>query len=243
MEREPDIDAGHWLSGALRRPSPNCNDRPRPDDIGLVVIHGITVPPGQFGTGLVEALFLNTLDVTVHAALADLEGVRVSAHLFLDRGGAVTQFVPFHRRAWHAGVSSFGGRENCNDFAIGIELEGTDEAPYEDAQYERLTRVLGALFRRYPQLSPSRVVGHAEIAPGRKTDPGQAFDWERLMGAIATSRLSDYATDGPLEGRHSAVPGAASRADRGSPPDAPVGAGKAECLPSKGPSGSGTKPG
>lgn len=187
MEREPDIDAGHWLRGALPRPSPNCNDRPRQDDIGLVVIHGITVPPGQFGTGLVEALFLNTLDLTSHPAFADLEGVRVSAHLFIDRDGAVTQFVPFHRRAWHAGVSSFGGRENCNDFAIGIELEGTDDAPYDDAQYERLTGVLQALFLRYPQLSPSRVVGHAEIAPGRKTDPGPAFDWQRLLATLASS--------------------------------------------------------
>ena len=188
MEGEPDIDDGHWLRGALKRPSPNCNDRPRQGDIGLVVIHGITVPPGQFGTGLVEALFLNTLDLTVHPALADLEGVRVSAHLFIDRDGGVTQFVPFHRRAWHAGVSSFGGRENCNDFAIGIELEGTDDAAYEDGQYERLTGVLRGLFRRYPQLSPSRVVGHAEIAPGRKTDPGAAFDWRRVMASIATSR-------------------------------------------------------
>ena len=181
MEEHPDIDGGHWLSGAVVRPSPNCNDRPRPGDIALVVIHGITVPPGRFGTGLVEALFLNTLDFTLHPALAELEGVRLSAHLFIDRGGAVTQFVPFHRRAWHAGVSSFGGRENCNDFAIGIELEGTDDTPYADAQYARLTEILQALFRRYPQLSPSRVVGHAEIAPGRKTDPGPAFDWQRLM--------------------------------------------------------------
>lgn len=190
MEERPAIDGGQWLTGALVRPSPNCNDRPREDDIGLVVIHGITVPPGRFGTGLVEALFLNTLDLTLHPALADLEGVRVSAHLFIDRGGVATQFVPFHRRAWHAGVSSFGGRENCNDFAIGIELEGTDDSPYEDAQYERLTGVLQALFLRYPELSPSRVVGHAEVASGRKTDPGPAFDWQRLMAAIATSRLS-----------------------------------------------------
>lgn len=190
MERDPDIDAGHWLRGALPRPSPNCNDRPRQDDIGLVVIHGITVPPGQFGTGLVEALFLNALDLTLHPALRELEGVRLSAHLFIDRSGSVTQFVPFHRRAWHAGVSSFGGRENCNDFAIGIELEGTDNTPYADAQYARLTEVLRALFVRYPQLSPARVVGHAEIAPGRKTDPGPAFDWQRLMAAIAVSRPS-----------------------------------------------------
>lgn len=185
MERRPDIDERHWLADAVRRHSPNCNDRPRPDDIALVVIHGITLPPGQFGTGLVERLFLNTLDPTLHPALADLEGVRVSAHLLIDRAGAVTQFVPFHRRAWHAGVSSFAGRENCNDFAVGIELEGTDTASYENAQYERLAKVLRALFLRYPQLSPSRVVGHAEVAPTRKTDPGHAFDWQRLLALVA----------------------------------------------------------
>ena len=190
MEERPDMDGGHWLSGAAVRPSPNCNDRPRQDDISLVVIHGISVPPGQFGTGLVEALFLNALDVTSHPALADLQGVRVSAHLFIDRGGEVTQFVPFHRRAWHAGVSSFGGRQNCNDFAIGIELEGTDDTPYDDVQYHRLTAVVRWLFERYPQLSPARVVGHAEIAPGRKTDPGPAFDWQRLMTALATGAPS-----------------------------------------------------
>ncbi len=188
MERCPDIDDGHWLTDAVAKPSPNCNERPRPDDIALVVIHGITLPPGQFGTGLVERLFLNTLDLTLHPALAGLEGVRVSAHLLIERDGAVTQFVPFHRRAWHAGLSSFAGRENCNDFAIGIELEGTDATPYEDVQYERLTEVLRSLLRRYPQLSPSRVVGHAEIAPGRKTDPGAAFDWQRLMASIAAGK-------------------------------------------------------
>lgn len=185
MERRPDIDERHWLTDALACASPNCNDRPRPDDIALVVIHGITLPPGQFGTGLVERLFLNSLDLTLHPALADLEGVRVSAHLLIDRDGAVTQFVPFDRRAWHAGVSSYGGRENCNDFAIGIELEGTDTVPYEDAQYERLAEVLRALFLRYPQLSPSRLVGHSEVAPGRKTDPGPVFDWQRVLASVS----------------------------------------------------------
>ena len=188
MERRSGIDGGHWLIDAVARPSPNCNDRPRPEDIALVIVHGITLPPGQFGTGLVERLFLNTLDLTLHPALADLEGVRVSSHLLIDREGAVTQFVPFHRRAWHAGVSSFAGRESCNDFAIGIELEGTDTLPYEEAQYERLAKVLRALLLRYPQLSPSRVVGHSEVAPGRKTDPGPVFDWGRVLASVSAPR-------------------------------------------------------
>ena len=161
------------------------DDRPQPDDIALVVIHGISLPPGEFGTGLVSLFFRGLLDARRHPALAELDGVRVSSHLFIGRGGAVAQFVPFHRRAWHAGVSHHCGRTNCNDFSIGIELEGTDELPYANAQYACLGRVLRALFRRYPGLAPGAVVGHADIAPGRKTDPGPSFDWPRLRRAIA----------------------------------------------------------
>ena len=174
----------HWLRGAVRRHSPNADARPDDRDISLVVVHGISLPPGQFGTGLVEALFTNTLDVTKHPALGDLAGVRVSSHLLISRRGRVSQFVPFDRRAWHAGVSSYGGRQGCNAFSIGIELEGTDRAPYTDSQYRRLLDALRALLRRYPLLSPSRIVGHAEVAPGRKTDPGPAFDWPRLMSGL-----------------------------------------------------------
>lgn len=175
------VTADHWLRGAARLPSPNADCRPDPEDISLVVLHGISLPPGRFGTGLVEALFTNSLDVAQHSALADLAGVRVSSHLLISRRGRLTQFVPFHRRAWHAGVSSYGGRAACNAFSIGIELEGTDDAPYTNSQYQRLPEVLCALSQRYPALSLSRIVGHAEIAPGRKTDPGPAFDWQRLL--------------------------------------------------------------
>ena len=174
----------HWLQGVRRRLSPNANARPDPGDISLVVVHGISLPPGKFGTGLVEALFTNTLDTTRHPALADLEGVRVSSHLLISRRGLVTQFVPFDRRAWHAGESSHRGRSNCNDYSIGIELEGTDRTRYTDSQYRRLKEALDVLFSRYPRLSLAGVVGHAEIAPGRKTDPGPAFDWPRLVGSF-----------------------------------------------------------
>lgn len=149
-----------------------------------MVVHGISLPPGRFGMGLVEDLFLGRLDTTRDAALADLCGVRVSAHLFIDRGGRATQFVPFDRRAWHAGESCWRGRTGCNDFAIGIELEGTDERPYARAQYRRLHRVLEALLERYPRLSRSAIVGHAEVAPGRKTDPGPAFDWAGTLRVL-----------------------------------------------------------
>ena len=175
------VTADHWLHGARRLASPNASERPDPEDIALVVVHGISLPPGEFGTGMVEALFTNTLDTTVHPSLAELAGVRVSSHLLISRRGAVTQFVPFDRRAWHAGVSSHRGRERCNDYSIGIELEGTDHRPYANSQYERLAAVLAALLLRYPRLSLVDVVGHAEIAPGRKTDPGPSFDWPRLF--------------------------------------------------------------
>ncbi len=179
-ESNVQIGADHWLDGVVRCASSNCDDRSDPDDIALVVIHNISLPPGQFGGGLVERFFTNCLDCTIDAALHDLEGVRVSSHLFVDRRGRVTQFVPFHRRAWHAGVSSHRGREGCNDYSIGIELEGTDEVSYDEAQYESLTEVLVALMSRYPRLSLEGIVGHREIAPQRKTDPGSAFDWSRL---------------------------------------------------------------
>ena len=138
----------------------------------------------EFGTGCVEALFANTLAIDEHPTFATLEGVRVSAHLLISRRGRVTQFVPFDRRAWHAGTSRYRGRRGCNDFAIGIELEGTDATPYTNTQYTRLTAVVAALVARYPKLSVSTIAGHAEIAPGRKTDPGPSFDWPRLIRSL-----------------------------------------------------------
>ncbi len=187
--RESDVRIGadNWVEGVARCASPNCDDRTDPDDIALVVIHNISLPPGRFGGGLVEQLFTNCLDCTAHAALQGLDGVRVSAHLFLDRQGTVTQFVPFHRRAWHAGVSSHRGREGCNDYSIGIELEGADEVPYEESQYKTLVALAVALMKRYPRLSLEGIVGHQDIAPDRKSDPGAAFDWTRFYRDIIRS--------------------------------------------------------
>lgn len=174
------IDEEHWLDSARRVLSPNADARGVGERVELVVIHCISLPPGEFGTGLPEALFANRLDVAAHPALADLAGVRVSAHLLIDRQGAIVQCVPFDRRAWHAGVSSWRGRVSCNRFSIGIELEGTESTPYSEAQYAALQSVLAALMQRYPALGPDTIVGHAEIAPERKRDPGSAFDWERV---------------------------------------------------------------
>jgi len=178
------IGADHWLEGAARLPSPNCDDRSDADDVVLLVVHNISLPPGRFGGEHVKQFFTNCLDCSLDKTLADLEGVRVSAHLFIDRRGAVSQFVPFDRRAWHAGQSSYRGRAGCNDFSIGVELEGADTIAYESAQYTTLADVAVCLMKRYPRLSFSGIVGHAEIAPGRKTDPGESFDWARLYGDI-----------------------------------------------------------
>jgi AmpD protein len=188
------VDDDHWLSGAQRRASLNADAREPPGACPeLVVIHGISLPPGRFGTGLVEALFQNrtndvlatATDAAAAALRAELAGLRVSAHLFIDRRGTVTQFVTFDRRAWHAGVSAWRGRPGCNAYSIGIELEGTDTRPYTSAQYRRLTAVLRALLARYAALSPDAIVGHQEIAAGRKSDPGPVFDWRRTLLALA----------------------------------------------------------
>jgi AmpD protein len=171
-------DTGRLL-GARQVPSPNLDDRPPDTPIDLIVVHGISLPPGQFGKSHVEALFTNRLDPEVHPYFRQLRDLRVSAHLYISRDGAVTQFVPFMDRAWHAGVSSFEGRPHCNDRSIGIELEGTDTLPYTDDQYRALTEVIHALRAAYPAIG-ERIVGHVDIAPERKTDPGPAFDWHRL---------------------------------------------------------------
>ncbi len=167
-----------WLSGAHRCPSPNCNPRPPDAPVSLLVIHNISLPPGEFGTGCVEAFFCNRLDTQAHPYFAGLVGVEVSAHLLIDRQGRPTQFVPLEQRAWHAGVSSFQGVPNCNDYSVGIELEGTDDTPYTEAQYRCLARLARRLMTEYPALTPQRIVGHSDIAPQRKTDPGPSFDWD-----------------------------------------------------------------
>lgn len=173
----------HRIRGARFLPSPNCNERPE-GEISLLVIHNISLPPGQFGGGQIEALFTNRLDWDAHPFFNEIRGLEVSAHLLIDRAGTLTQFVPFDRRAWHAGRSCFQGREACNDFSIGIELEGTDELPYTESQYECLIQVTRALLKTYPKLTPERIQGHCHIAPGRKTDPGPAFDWPRFLSAL-----------------------------------------------------------
>ena len=178
------VTADGWLAGTRRAPSPNEDARPAEGDISLIVLHGISLPPGEFGGGAVEALFTNQLDCRADPRLRGLAGVRVSAHVLIDRAGALTQFVAFHRRAWHAGASSHGGRAHCNDYAIGIELEGTDDTPYAEAQYDALGALLPALLAAYPRIDGQAIVGHSEVAPGRKTDPGPLFDWPRALAAV-----------------------------------------------------------
>lgn len=169
-------DREGWLAGIRREPSPNCDERP-PVPVELLVIHNISLPPGEFGTGDVFRLFTNRLDVAAHPFYREIEGLRVSAHFVIERDGRITQCVPVHSRAWHAGASSWRGRERCNDFSVGIELEGTDTEPFADPQYASLTTLARALVAALPI---REVVGHSDIAPGRKTDPGPCFDWSRL---------------------------------------------------------------
>ncbi len=173
-----------WLLGAQRVPSPNKNNRPVDTIIRLLVIHNISLPPEQFGGGYIEQFFTNQLDASVHPYFEQIADVEVSAHLLITREGKVVQFVAFDERAWHAGQSVFNGVENCNDFSIGIELEGTDTLPYTDAQYHCLSEVTQTLMTTYPEITKASIVGHNAIAPGRKTDPGEAFDWPRLLNSL-----------------------------------------------------------
>ncbi|MGI9305254.1 MAG: 1,6-anhydro-N-acetylmuramyl-L-alanine amidase AmpD [Gammaproteobacteria bacterium] len=175
------------LEQARQVPSPNCDERPEGCQPELIVIHNISLPPGEFGGAWIDDLFTNCLDPRAHPYFAGVCGLRVSAHALIRRDGEIVQYVPFHHRAWHAGASVYEGRQHCNDFAIGIELEGDDETPYDDRQYEMLTPVLVALLNAYPGLSAGRIAGHADIAPGRKTDPGSAFDWERMQHLLKKS--------------------------------------------------------
>lgn len=177
-----------WLAGARVCLSPNRDARPDPDDISLLVIHNISLPPGRFGGAHIDQLFTNTLDAAAHPYFADIATLHVSAHFLIARDGALTQYVPLHERAWHAGVSSFAGRQRCNDFSIGIELEGTDVRPFTARQYRRLIAVTRTLLRTFPQLSAARIAGHSDIAPGRKTDPGPHFDWQRYRAALTAEQ-------------------------------------------------------
>ena len=172
-----------WCAGVSHCPSTHCNERPQ-GEISLLVLHNISLPPGQFGTGKVQEFFTSGLSASEHAYFAGIADMRVSAHFFIERDGQISQFVSCLQRAWHAGVSSFAGRDNCNDFSIGVELEGTDDLPYSEAQYDALVPLVQQLLAAYPALSVERICGHCDIAPGRKTDPGPAFDWPRLRTAL-----------------------------------------------------------
>jgi len=178
------INTEGWLNAAMCVPSPNCSERPAGQTVDLLVIHGISLPAGEFGGPDIEALFTNKIDIHAHPDFKELEGLKVSAHLLIRRDGQMIQFVPFTKCAWHAGQSSFNGRVCCNDFSIGIELEGVDDQPYDDPQYSVLADVIKVLQKNYPDISTSNIVGHNDIAPGRKTDPGAAFDWLRLKSRI-----------------------------------------------------------
>jgi AmpD protein len=160
--------------------SPFFNDRPSGVEVNLLVIHSISLPEGEYGNGNIERLFLGTLSPEAHPSFESLRGVRVSAHVVIDREGCLTHYVPFEKRAWHAGVSSFQGRENCNDYSIGVELEGTDHTAFTNAQYDALNALIQKIQEIYPKITRSRIVGHSDIAPGRKQDPGSGFDWKRV---------------------------------------------------------------
>ncbi len=178
------FDALGWLEGARRIVSPNCDARPEGEAISLVVIHNISLPPGRFGGAGIVELFTNRLDPTAHPYYAEIAHLRVSAHFLIRRRGELIQFVPCGARAWHAGVSSWKGRERCNDFSIGIELEGSDDRPFTQAQYRRLGALIGKLRHAYPITD---IAGHSDIAPGRKTDPGPCFDWSCLRNQLPAS--------------------------------------------------------
>ena len=168
-----------WLEATRHSPSPNFNERPEGCEISLLVIHNISLPPGEFGGSWIDDLFHNRLDPDDHPYFREIHGLEVSAHCLIRRDGEVIQYVPFDKRAWHAGDSSFCGAGNCNDFSIGIELEGTDDEPFTDAQYASLATLTTAIRECYPAITDERIVGHSDIAPERKTDPGPAFDWQR----------------------------------------------------------------
>lgn len=183
------LEAARWVA------SPNVDERPPATTPGMLVVHCISLPPGQFGADNIEALFCNRLDFEAHPYYAGLVDLRVSAHFLIDRCGAITQFVDCDQRAWHAGSSSYCGVSNCNDHSIGIELEGTEVLAYDEAQYLALAQLIAALRKRYPALRQGPLVGHSDIAPGRKTDPGASFDWERLRMELRSRATGFFAAE------------------------------------------------
>lgn len=173
------------VAGARQVPSPNFDARPAGAKVDLLVVHGISLPPAEFGGPYIEHLFLNQLDRNAHPYFSEIAGLCVSSHLLIRRDGELIQFVNLNDRAWHAGVSAYEGRTACNDFSIGIELEGADDVAYATVQYERLAAAARAIMRAYPAITPARICGHSDIAPGRKTDPGPAFEWQRLRHLLS----------------------------------------------------------
>jgi AmpD protein len=169
------------IEGVTFHSSPNFDSRPKDTDISLIVIHSISLPPGKYGGNEIKDFFLNKLDTSNHEYFESIKNLKVSSHILIKRTGETLQFVPFNKRAWHAGISSYLGKENCNDYSIGIELEGTDDSEFTDEQYNSLKNLTSSLIRSYPNLSEDRLVGHSDIAPGRKSDPGIFFDWKRLI--------------------------------------------------------------
>ena len=178
-----------WLPGGRRVPSPNCDSRPAGAEISLALLHSISLPRGTYrkdaGGDAIERLFTNRLEASAHPSFADLAGLRVSSHFLIYRDGELVQFVPLGARAWHAGASCWRGRERCNDFSVGIELEGIDDGAFAAVQYEVLLHVLASLQTRLPL---RQIAGHSDVAPGRKSDPGTRFDWPRLLAALGRSR-------------------------------------------------------
>ena len=183
MHNEPCQIASGWLSNVEHQHSPHYDERENGEPISLLVIHNISLPPGKFGGNYISDLFLGRLDPSADPFFEEIYQLRVSAHCLIRRDGHVIQYVPFDKRAWHAGVSCYNGREKCNDYSIGIELEGTDDIPYTGEQYEKLSEITALIQKHYPEVS-NNIVGHCDIAPGRKTDPGKSFDWERFRLAI-----------------------------------------------------------
>ena len=177
----------HFLVGARQKPSPNYSDRVDENDISLIIIHNISLPPGNFGTRYIDQLFCNGLNPNHHPYFVKISELKVSAHLLISRDGDVTQYVPLNKKAWHAGDSAFKGRKNCNEFSIGIELEGTDYEAFTDIQYKTLIRITERLLKCYPKINLDRIQGHSDIAPGRKTDPGPYFEWDRYLDKLNRS--------------------------------------------------------
>ena len=176
---------GAWLTDVCRVLSPNCDDRPEGCEISLIVVHGISLPPGDYGGACINDFFTNRLDADAHPYFAEIKDLKVSSHVLIRRDGQLVQYVPFTARAWHAGKSCYQARDACNDFAIGIELEGLDDERYEGIQYRRLAELIELLRGHFPAIGETDIVGHSDVAPGRKTDPGPGFDWNQLRRLLA----------------------------------------------------------